>query len=441
MEITFAKAVLCAFSRSNVKVIFSLWLAALKTSPALHEQRKNLERAKTGDLLRAKIQQRPDRQELERRHILEHEECHVDPSLAERQRMLKKARLADQLNSQISHRPGPLELIKKNILHTEEPIERIVKEGLVTFRATSEGLLNRPQQPNGYVTYEDDSQSSEGDLRSTPPRSVDVLETAASAAGISTIDGSPVTASVGTAGVTVALTIPTSGGPVVVTSASGGALFQAAAAAALAQQKQKQQLQAQNILQPTVVQVTTSGAVKTATPPLIISRSAGSGSSTTNAYVVPPPPPPPPPVPIKIEPIPTAIHIKSDTSNLFAELCQSVVGTPVNLLLHNQVNNNSNSSSSHSTSSISATLSPLPRYVEYAFNLSLTEVHDSLHCIHIRFGRCVINHIALRLGSFNYVAFMLCITWLAVVRSKCCLAKRCEIVQNTQIPARRMAIC
>lgn len=148
--------------------LFFTFFAALKSSPALHEQRKQLERAKTGDILKAKIQQRPDRQELERRHILEHDESHVDPSLAERQRMLKKARLADQLNSQLSHRPGPLELIKKNILHTEEPIERIVKEGLISFKATSEGLLNRPQQPNGYISYEDDSQSSEGDQQHSP---------------------------------------------------------------------------------------------------------------------------------------------------------------------------------------------------------------------------------------------------------------------------------
>lgn len=85
-----------------------------------------MERAKTGDLLKAKIQQRPGRDELVRQHILE-DVGHVDPSLAERQRMLKKARLADQLNDQLSHRPGPLELIQKNILHTEEPIERAVK--------------------------------------------------------------------------------------------------------------------------------------------------------------------------------------------------------------------------------------------------------------------------------------------------------------------------
>lgn len=235
-------------------------IIALKTSPAIHEQRKQLERAKTGDLLKAKIQQRPNRQELERRHILEHDESHVDPSLAEKQRMLKKARLADQLNSQISHRPGPLELIKKNILHVEEPIERIVKEGLVSFKATSEGLLNRPQHPNSYVTYEDDSQNSSesGDQRTSPKRS-DVLEMASAPTGI----------------VTVALTIPTSGGAVVVTSGP-------------------------------ILQTSPTMAALVAVPPS-------------------PPPLPIQPMPIKLEVKPEPVI--SETPQRFAELCQSVVGT------------------------------------------------------------------------------------------------------------------
>lgn len=110
-------------------------------------------------MLKAKIQQRPPREELERRHILE---ADVAPSLAERQRMLKKARLADQLNDQLSHRPGPLELIRKNILHTEPPIDDAVKAGRIPYRATCEGQLTRPQHPQAYVTPEDDSQSSEG---------------------------------------------------------------------------------------------------------------------------------------------------------------------------------------------------------------------------------------------------------------------------------------
>lgn len=171
-------------------------LTALKPSPALYEQRKQLERAKTGDSLRQKIQQRPPRQELERRHILEHHEGFIDPSLAEKRRMLEKAILADQLNLKISHRPGPLELIEKNILHTEEPIERIVKEGLVTFKAANEGLQKGPPHPSSYMCYEEDSQSSEDHSQQSPVQ-----------------QEQPETGS-------LVLTIPTSGGAVVVTSAS-----------------------------------------------------------------------------------------------------------------------------------------------------------------------------------------------------------------------------
>ncbi|XP_065210923.1 myocardin-related transcription factor B isoform X2 [Planococcus citri] len=193
----------------------------LKTSPTIHEQRQKLERAKMGDLLKAKIQQRPDRQELVRQHILEADVGHVDPSLAERQRMLKKCRLVDSLNDQLSHRPGPLELIKKNILHTEEPIERAVKEGHIEFKATSEGQKTKPEHPDHYMTIDDDSQSSDAqsprDSSSTfngdmsPPSShhsiqamitdggnelfrhtgSDMLETAAAQAGIVTVVVAP----------------------------------------------------------------------------------------------------------------------------------------------------------------------------------------------------------------------------------------------------------
>ncbi|KAI4472177.1 myocardin-related transcription factor-related [Holotrichia oblita] len=163
--------------------IIIISILARKAPASFHDQRRQLERAKTGDMLKAKIQQRPPRQELERRHILESDPGHLDPSLAEKQRMLKKARLADQLNDQLSHRPGPLELIQKNILHTEEPIEHMVKAGRIPYKATCEGNLNRPQHPSIYVNPEDDSQSSEDNLVSPGPPS-DVLETAAKSAGI-----------------------------------------------------------------------------------------------------------------------------------------------------------------------------------------------------------------------------------------------------------------
>ncbi|XP_055609446.1 MATH and LRR domain-containing protein PFE0570w isoform X2 [Uranotaenia lowii] len=142
-------------------------MPSLKTSPAIYEQQRQLERAKTGDMLKAKIKQRPDRLELERRHILEHQEGNIDPSLADKKKMLQKALLVDHLNSKISHRPGPLELIEKNILHADEPIERIVKEGLVTYTATDEVLspsdtLQSPENLN-LICVEDDSLSSEGE--------------------------------------------------------------------------------------------------------------------------------------------------------------------------------------------------------------------------------------------------------------------------------------
>ncbi|XP_055639481.1 putative uncharacterized protein DDB_G0277255 isoform X2 [Toxorhynchites rutilus septentrionalis] len=163
-------------------------MPSLKTSPAIYEQQRQLERAKTGDLLKAKIKQRPDRMELERRHILEHQESNIDPSIAEKKKMLEKALLVDHLNSKISHRPGPLELIEKNILHADEPIERIVKEGLVNYTSTDEAVS--PAQsvcsPESMVCIEDDSLSSEGETQNlqklapnrvyllTPPQTITI---------------------------------------------------------------------------------------------------------------------------------------------------------------------------------------------------------------------------------------------------------------------------
>uniref|UniRef100_A0A182VWC2 SAP domain-containing protein n=1 Tax=Anopheles minimus TaxID=112268 RepID=A0A182VWC2_9DIPT len=134
----------------------------LKTSPAIYEQRRQLERAKTGDLLKAKIKKRPDRVELEQRHILEQCDSNVDPSLAEKRRMLEKALLVDHLNSKISHRPGPLDLIGKNILHVEEPIERMVKEGLVDYASTLDESNVSVATPS-MVGEGEDSLSSEGE--------------------------------------------------------------------------------------------------------------------------------------------------------------------------------------------------------------------------------------------------------------------------------------
>ncbi|XP_059079735.1 myocardin-related transcription factor B-like isoform X2 [Tigriopus californicus] len=148
-----------------------------KTSPFLHEQRQKLERAKMGDMLRAKIAKRPDRQELVHRHILEDVPAGVDPSLCDKQRQLKRAKLADSLSNQLQLRPGPLELIQKNILHTDDTaVEQAVKEGQIQFRPTNDGLpFKQVELPDVYTVNSFDEDSSDGGLIS-PPSSVETVQ-------------------------------------------------------------------------------------------------------------------------------------------------------------------------------------------------------------------------------------------------------------------------
>lgn len=44
----------------------------------------------------------------------------------------------------------------------------MINQFIFIFKFKFPGLLNRPQQPNGYITYEDDSLSSEGDIQNSP---------------------------------------------------------------------------------------------------------------------------------------------------------------------------------------------------------------------------------------------------------------------------------
>ena len=96
-------------------------------------------------------QNRPDRQELVHRHILEDVPAGVDPSLCDKQRQLKRAKLADSLSNQLQLRPGPLELIAKNILHADnDSVEMAVKEGQIQYRPTAEGLPAKQVRSEGF---------------------------------------------------------------------------------------------------------------------------------------------------------------------------------------------------------------------------------------------------------------------------------------------------
>ncbi|XP_055333095.1 myocardin-related transcription factor A-like isoform X2 [Paramacrobiotus metropolitanus] len=156
---------------------------APKTPSAFFEQRRHLERARTGDILKTKIQRRPDREALVQQHILE--DTRIAPSLHDRQRKLKRAKLADYLNDKIAHRPGPLELVQENILrlssNDSETATNPVIDGSISFRKTCEGETGRPTGPNRDLDEEDGSSSASSptstlanlkDLQVTSPTSV-----------------------------------------------------------------------------------------------------------------------------------------------------------------------------------------------------------------------------------------------------------------------------
>ncbi|KAH9494914.1 hypothetical protein Btru_020788 [Bulinus truncatus] len=133
-------------------------LSALKTPPAFAEKTKQLERAKTGDLLRHKIQHRPDRQALVQQHILE--DTTIDPSLHERQRLLKRSRLLDGLNDKLAHRPGPLELVQGNILQPSHELANAIKDGTIQFVPTCD--TEDMDQSGSSFLFDEESTGSDG---------------------------------------------------------------------------------------------------------------------------------------------------------------------------------------------------------------------------------------------------------------------------------------
>uniref|UniRef100_A0AAY5EY57 Phosphatase and actin regulator n=1 Tax=Electrophorus electricus TaxID=8005 RepID=A0AAY5EY57_ELEEL len=106
----------------------------LKSPAAFHEQRRSLERSKTGDYLKHKIGSRPEKSELISMHILQGETFNsaVEGSAQEPPNKLRRARLADDLNEKIALRPGPLELVEKNIIPVDSSLKEAAVKGICT---------------------------------------------------------------------------------------------------------------------------------------------------------------------------------------------------------------------------------------------------------------------------------------------------------------------
>ncbi|XP_016095060.1 myocardin [Sinocyclocheilus grahami] len=100
----------------------------LKSPAAFHEQRKSLERSKTGDYLKHKIRSRPEKSELVNMRILQ--EPAAEGPAHDSQTKLKRARLADNLNERIALRPGPLELVEKNIIPVHSTVKEAAMKGI-----------------------------------------------------------------------------------------------------------------------------------------------------------------------------------------------------------------------------------------------------------------------------------------------------------------------
>ncbi|XP_039265091.2 uncharacterized protein LOC120340792 isoform X2 [Styela clava] len=104
----------------------------LKSPAAYFEQIQKLERARTGDFLNKKMLDRPERDLLIQKHILEDTSAH--DSLVAHQKELKKAQLVDDLNEKIFFRPGVFELVEKNILPADDSVTEALKGGHVQYK-------------------------------------------------------------------------------------------------------------------------------------------------------------------------------------------------------------------------------------------------------------------------------------------------------------------
>ncbi|KAG8179549.1 hypothetical protein JTE90_000950 [Oedothorax gibbosus] len=144
-------------------------LPSLKSPPAFHEQRQKLERAKMGDLLKHKLQKRPDRQELTQQHILE-DPC-SDSSVQEKQhkqQLKKRLSNAESLSGLLSQRP-------LDLMQSEELLAQAVREsGGLSFKSSPCGTPSPRSSISrgggGMSTHlDDDSPGSDGAFSPSPP--------------------------------------------------------------------------------------------------------------------------------------------------------------------------------------------------------------------------------------------------------------------------------
>lgn len=114
-----------------------------------HNRMVDLKKAQLQDILKTKIEKRPNRDTLIQKNILPDSAPHAAPSLIRKCTELKRARLADDLNDKLAKRPGPLELVESGILvSSDSALSDAIKDGKIQYPRTSTYIQQLEQQVN-----------------------------------------------------------------------------------------------------------------------------------------------------------------------------------------------------------------------------------------------------------------------------------------------------
>lgn len=114
-----------------------------------HNRMVDLKKAQLQDILKTKIEKRPNRDTLIQKNILPDSAPHAAPSLIRKCTELKRARLADDLNDKLAKRPGPLELVESGILvSSDQALTDAIKDGKIQYPRTSTYIQQLEQQVN-----------------------------------------------------------------------------------------------------------------------------------------------------------------------------------------------------------------------------------------------------------------------------------------------------
>ncbi|KAM3184521.1 hypothetical protein ACTXT7_008223 [Hymenolepis weldensis] len=94
---------------------------------------KQLQRQKTADMLKRKIEKRPDKQVLINHRILKPGEAGTSAFIQERCHALTKNQLCESLNSKLERRPGSLELVEKGVLQVDPGVANLIRGGSIPY--------------------------------------------------------------------------------------------------------------------------------------------------------------------------------------------------------------------------------------------------------------------------------------------------------------------